>query len=113
MIDFIFSIILYGIGIIALLNIGAWMERKRIELEDEGYYDDEDNGPPVSVIATVEQHNGILYAWDVEHSDFLGQGQTLKQLEEHIRERIIHLYTRDVEITLTTVDDNLAKELKV
>ena len=94
----------------ALIKLGAFLQRMQYEMElDE--LEDEENENPQDVIAMIELHNGVMYAYD--NSMFLGQGATMEELEEHMRSRIKELYTTSVRVQLMTEDKELIAKYKL
>ena len=102
----ILDIIIWAFTIYFCIQLGAYLQRLRDELGEEV---DDDPDKEASITAIVEYHEGTMYAWESEHQDFLGQGKTLDQLEEHIQKRCRELYTRDVRVRMTTEDPTLIK----
>jgi len=102
----ILDILIQIVVIWLAVQTGAYLQRLKDELEDEM---DEEPGKVDSITAIVEYHDGTMYAWESEHHDFLGQGKTLEQLEDHIEKRCKELYTQDVRVRMTTEDPTLIK----
>ena len=102
----ILDLIIWAFTIYGCIQLGAYLQRMKYELEDEML---EGSDEVSSITAIVEYHDGTMYAWESEHQDFLGQGKTLEQLEDHIEKRCRELYTQDVRVRMTTEDPTLIK----
>jgi len=89
-----------------LIQVGAFIQRVTYRMElDEDAEDDEDEETPQEVIAMIQYHDGIMYAYD--DCVFLGQGVTMEHLEEHMKLRIKEVYTTPVSVQIMTEDKEL------
>ena len=102
----ILDLIIWAFTIYFCIQLGAYLQRIKDELEEEMV---ESSDEEALITAIVEYHEGTMYAWESEHQDFLGQGKTLEQLEDHILARCRELYTTDVRVRMTTEDPTLIK----
>lgn len=82
------------------MRIQAFYEEHREEIE-EANRDEEDS---IEITVNVEMHEDTMYAWDVESDLFLGQGKDMKELEDHIKERVLTEYNSDAIIRLMSND---------
>ena len=105
----ILDLIIWAFAIYFSIQLGAYLQRAKDELEDE-MVDGSDE--MITLYANVEYHDGVMYAWEDEYKDFLGQGKTMDELAEHMTKRARELYNRDVRIRLTTDDPILKKNFE-
>jgi len=105
----ILDLIIWAFTIYFCIQLGAYLQRAKDELEDEMV---EGSDEMITLYANVEYHDGIMYAWEDEHKDFLGQGKTMDELAEHMTKRANELYNSDVRIRLTTDDPVLKKNFE-
>jgi hypothetical protein len=87
-----------------LIHLGAFIQRIKYNMEEDEE-DDEDDETPQEVIAMIQCHGGVMYAYD--DSVFLGQGVTMEDLEEHMKLRIKEVYTTSVRVQMMTEDKDL------
>ena len=73
--------------------LGAYFQRRRYEMEEVDI--PVENEEITEVTAYIEYYDGVMYAWDHEKNEFLGQGSTLDQLQDHISKRCNDLYNSD------------------
>jgi len=105
----ILDLIIWAFTIYFCIQLGAYLQRVKDELEDEMV---EGSDEMITLYANVEYHDGTMYAWEEERKDFLGQGKTMDELAEHMTKRANELYNSDVRIRLTTDDPTLKKNFE-
>ena len=105
----ILDLIIWAFTIYCCIQLGAFLQRAKDELEDEMV---EGSDEMITLYANVEYHDGTMYAWEEERKDFLGQGKTMDELAEHMTKRANELYNSDVRIRLTTDDPTLKKNFE-
>ena len=105
----ILDLIIWAFTIYCCIQLGAFLQRLKTELEDEMV---EGSDEMITLYANVEYHDGTMYAWEEERKDFLGQGKTMDELAEHMTKRANELYNSDVRIRLTTDDPTLKKNFE-
>jgi len=100
----IVDLLFWALLVYALIQLGAFIQRMKYEMELDDDEEEEDE-EPIEVVAMIEYHNGVMYAYD--ESKFLGQGETMEILEQHIVSRVKDLYNHNVRIIMMTEDKDL------
>ena len=100
----IVDLLFWALLVYALIQLGAFIQRMKYEMELDDDEEEEDEDPQ-EVVAMIEYYDGVMYAYD--ESKFLGQGTTMDILEDHMRLRIPELYTTNVRVVMMTENQEL------
>ena len=106
----IVDLLFWALLVYALIQLGAFIQRMKHEMELDDDEEEEDE-EPIEVVSMIEYIDGIMYAWDEDK--FLGQGVTMDILEEHMKSRIPELYDTDVRVQLMTENTELIAKYKL
>lgn len=108
----ILDYILWAVCLLLAMRVGAWLQRKQIEMQLEEMYEDDDE-EEVQLTCIVELHQEQMYCWEKESSEFLGQGKNFHDMKSAVKKRAIELYGKNCALSIITCDEDVVERLKL